>query len=211
MFSCSHHQEKSVDFNDFKTDSVKIFTLDSLQNPIIAATIKLKIPKTLDTFYKWQRTSDCFSCGWLQYRFANKKYPQFAESGFFWTVEPDSVCQLTIRHKPSASLDINSNRNILNKSDSNLVFSFIKSSFDCQDYKVSSMKLVNINEREFYIAAIETQCSYLTLKPALYVYAVTELRSLTLEFIAEYSGDNKNYNFEKEMLTAIHSVGIAEK
>lgn len=73
------------------------------------------------------------------------------------------------------------------------------------------MKLVNINEREFYIAIIETQCGYLTLKPSLYVYAVTELRNLTLEFIAEYSGDDKNYNFDKEMLAAIHSIGITEK
>src|SRR5262245_10299736 len=101
IISCKSPDPKELDYSGY-TNRKTLLTgynnkyewSDSL------AYISLKIPERLDTFYKWKHASDCASCGWMKYRFADKNYPQFAESGWIWTVVPDSVYQFNIWHKP---------------------------------------------------------------------------------------------------------------
>ncbi|HET6768402.1 MAG TPA: hypothetical protein VFH08_13420 [Chitinophagaceae bacterium] len=64
------------------------------------ALISLKTHERLDTFYNWEHKSDCSSCGWMKYRFADKSYSQFAERGWLWTFVPDPTYQFNIWHKP---------------------------------------------------------------------------------------------------------------
>ena len=62
--------------------------------------VSLKIPSRLDTSYNWCDFSCNTSSSWMKYRFADKTYPQFAESGWFWNFVPNSTYQLSICYKP---------------------------------------------------------------------------------------------------------------
>jgi hypothetical protein len=62
--------------------------------------LTLELPSRLDTFLTWTHKSDCATCGYEKYRFQQKIYPIFLESGFYWIGDPkDSVDEITIFHQ----------------------------------------------------------------------------------------------------------------
>ena len=172
--------------------------------------VSLKIPLRLDTFYKWHRTSDCLPCGWMQYRFADKKYPQFAEGGFYWTVVPDSVYQLTIRHKPIKEIPDTITLKPLSEKNKNDYWYHQTNSVSYSDsigYLFKEFKL--INQRPFIISAFTTTDGYLTESQTLFIIAATTLKNRELFFIGECSAKDTT-GFVDSMYKSFLSIRIKE-
>jgi len=212
FISCKSGDKKSkIDYMGFVNKEIKVIGYNkNVDLKDTLGLLSLKIPLRLDTFYKWHRTSDCLSCGWMQYRFADKKYPQFAEGGFYWTVVPDSVYQLTIRHKPIKEIPDSITLNLLsekNKNDSWYHQTNTVSYSDSVDYLFKEFKL--INQRPFIISAFTTNDSYLTKSQTLFVIAATTLKDRELFFIGE-CGAKDTTGFIGNMYKSFLSIKIKE-
>ena len=174
------------------------------------AFVSLKIPARLDTFYRWHRTSDCLGCGRMQYRFADKNYPQFAEKGPYWTVIPDSVFQLTISHTPIRETpDSVVLKPLIEENKSDPYYHRISSvSFiDSVNYLFKEFRI--INERPFIISAFVTDRGYLTKSQTLFVVAATSLKTRDLFFIGE-CGAKDTTSFIVNMYKSFLSIRIKE-
>jgi hypothetical protein len=172
--------------------------------------LTINIPARLDTFYQWHRTSDCLSCGKFQYRFADRKYKQFAEGGFFWTYVPDSVYQLTISHVPTRDVPDSIHSKPL----------LAKDTFICEYLahqltplnKITYLKkeFKEINGRGFVISGFITPYGEITNSNTLYLTATTRLRKRNLNFIAE-CGAKDTTGFFDNMYKSLLSIKIEEK
>jgi hypothetical protein len=121
----------------------------------------------------------------MKYRFADKSYTQFAESGWLWTFVPDSTYQFNIWHKPIKEAPDSIILKPLSEKDTSdwyyhphIVGSATPSIFVLKEFKL-------INERPFVISAFISSYGYLTHSRTLFVIAETNLKSRELYFIGE--------------------------
>jgi len=172
-------------------------------------SVSLKIPTRLDTFYRWCDYSCNSSSSWMKYRFADKTYPQFAESGWFWTVVPDSTYQLSICHKPVRMTPDSIFLNPLSEKDKNDRFYHggALTPDDSAKYIFKDSKY--INEKPFIISAYISPYSYLTRSPALFVVAATNLKDRELFFIGE-CGAKDTTGFIESIYKSFLSIRIKE-
>lgn len=183
-----------IDTNDQQTDSLCV--------------LSIKVPARLDTFYQWHNFSCCTFCGWLMYRFADKSYLQFAEDG--WTVAPDSVYQLSIRHRPRREAPDTITWKPLRQKDTARwnndapVASYSKpKSFLLKEFKL-------INGRPFIISAYVSPYGTLTNSQTLFIIAETNLKSRELSFIGK-CGAKDTTGFIANMYKSFLSIRIEEK
>jgi len=171
--------------------------------------VSLKIPSRLDTFYNWCHVSCNTSSSWLKYRFADKTYPQFAESGWFWTVVPDSTYQLSICHKPVRMTPDSIFLKPLSEKDKNDRFYLggALTSNDSAEFIFKDFRY--INEKAFIISAYLSSYSYLTQSPALFVVASTNLKDRELFFVGECSAKD-TIGFVESMYKSFLSIRIKE-
>jgi hypothetical protein len=169
----------------------------------------MKVPERLDTFYSWNHYSCCSSCGWLKYRFADKKYPQFAESGWYWTIVPDSVYQLNIWHRPIKEAPDSITLKPLSKKDTAYCYYHpqMVGYSKPPDFLLKEFKL--INERPFVISAFVNPYGYLTDSRTLFVIAETNLKSREIYFIGE-CGAKDTTGFIDNMYKSFLSIRIKE-
>lgn len=211
FYLCScNNTDPQINYNGYLKKAIFLTGIDSNFNQTdTLASITINIPARLDTFYKWRNTSDCTPCGWVQYRFSDKTYPQFAESGFFWTKEPDSVYQLTIRHKPQRWYHDEKGFRQLEIRDSGALYSLINSVSYCEEHTVLRKEFLLIKKRGFYVAVIYTPCGYLTNKSSLSVAAITNLKSRWLEINGQYSGTDTT-GFIESIYKSLMSIELNE-
>ena len=201
--------EDYADFIERTFDIVAFVNRDGLTDTL--ATIKIKTPNNLDTFYKWTNNSDCFTCDRLQYRFADKNYVQFAESGFFWTFVPDSVYQLTFIHSPLIEIPDSLPLYSLPVSDTSKESGFMaQQAIWCKDWKTIRKDHKVLNKRSFIITAFTSECSTITKKHSLFVGATTYLKKMQLYILAETNSTDTT-GFIDLMSKSLHSIEITEK
>jgi len=171
--------------------------------------VSLRIPARLDTFYSWHHSSCNSSSSWMKYRFADKTYPQFAESGFYWTVVPDSTYQLSICHKPVRMTPDSTFLTPLSEKDKNDRFYHDGGLTLNDSAKYIFKDFKYINEKAFIISAYISPYSYLTLSPALFVVAATNLKDRELFFVGECSAKDTT-GFVESMYKSFLSIRIKE-
>lgn len=205
LVSCTNSNEpKQIDYSDFVDKEFQLFNalLDNFGSTL------LKVQNRLDTFYKWKHITCCDNCGWMKYRFANKKYPQFAENGYMWASDLDSVYQLSIWHRPTREVPDPIALKPLRKKDTTLwyhppIVSFSKpTNFLLKEYRI-------INEKPFIISAFVCPYGYLTNSQTLFVIAETNLKSRELYFIGE-CGAKDTTGFIDNMYKSFLSIRIKE-
>src|SRR5262245_20098512 len=89
LFSCFYYietEKNNIDYNGFSYKSIVLtgYSRKEVKQNDTLAILTLKVPARLDTFYQWTHFSDCVPCGTVKYRFADSKYPQFKELGWYW-------------------------------------------------------------------------------------------------------------------------------
>ena len=211
IISCKQaDKKKQIDYSGFTDREISLAGYDERPewNDSLAY-VSLKIPVRLDTFYKWQHYSCNTSSGWMKYRFADKCYPQFAESGWYWTVVPDSVYQINIWHKPIKIAPDSITLRPLSEKDTVGCFyhPHIVSSPKSVNFLLKEFKL--INERPFIISAFVNPYGYLTHSQTLFVVAETNLKSRELYFIGE-CGTKDTTGFIDNMYKSFLSIRIKE-
>lgn len=171
--------------------------------------LSILIPNRLDTFYQWWNTSDCIPCGWIQYRFADRNYEPLAESGFFTNREPDSLYQLTIRHKPKRWIEAGKTLRKIDERDSSLLLDALSVSL-FKEPKLIKKEKININGYSFYTYFLLSSQNFVTNKPSICVIGITSLKDRYLQIIAEHSGYDST-GFYDMMYSTILSIRIKEK
>ncbi|MBY0476743.1 MAG: hypothetical protein K2Q24_03790 [Chitinophagaceae bacterium] len=194
------YQEKIIVLRGLDSNTIQKDTLGLLT---------IKIPNKLDTFYQWWNTSDCIPCGWMQYRFADSKYKAIAESGFFSDKEPDSLYQLTIRHKPKRWIEMGKILRPIDESDSAIINDALDRSSLREPELLKKEKII-INDYPFYTYYLKSSENSITNTPSIYVIGVTSLKDRYLQIIAEHSG-NDTTGFYETMYKCLLSVRIKEK
>jgi hypothetical protein len=202
---------KEIGYNGFVEKEISLVGFDKQVNLTDSlASVSFMIPARLDTFYKWHNTSDCLPCGWLQYRFADKSFPQIAENGWFPTLT-DSAYQLDIWHKPiKEAPDSIILKPLLEKDTSNcfyhphIVWISKSDSFLFKEFKL-------INKRPFIISAFISPRGigkFANSQP-VFVVAETNLKSRELYFIGECRAKDTT-GFIDNMYKSFLSIRIKE-
>lgn len=213
IVSCLGKQkEVQVDYSGFSEKNLPLIGFnkkDRIQNDTLCY-VSIKIPARLDTFYKWEDHSDYTDAKFLKYRFADTQYSQYAESGFFYGVIPDSLYQLTVWHKRYKQVPDSINLKPLRpdqKEDKwlhqvpNLTYG------DSIRYIVKDY--MGINTRPFIVSAFISKYGHLTNKETLFVTATTHLKDRLLFFIGE-CGAKDTTGFITNMFKSIYSIRITE-
>ena len=212
LTSCrSSDKSTEVDYTGFVEKNIQLVGRDSnydLKDSL--GSILIKIPQRLDTFYYWHDPSDCPSCGWMKYRFADKTYPQSAESGWF-PILVDSVYQLNIWHKPIKEAPDSVTLKPLSEKDTSncyyhpqIVWISKSDSFLVKEFKL-------INKRPFIISAFtcpKGKGKFANSQP-LFVVAETNLKSRELYFIGECRAKDTT-GFIDSMYKSFLSIRIKE-
>jgi hypothetical protein len=214
LIACSdeHKKNPAIDYTGFKEQHLTLLSLhDPATNPDTMGWITLQLPARLDTFYSWQHYSDCENCGQMKYRFADNHYDQYAESGLFWTVFPDSVYQFNTWHKPYSEIPDSLTYPSLKPGDSSIYFNRLPELVtDLADADFQQRSVEEINGRLFFITVFTTARGYLTQRPSSYLVAMTRLQNRSIHFIAE-CGARDCRDFSNLMYKAIRSIQIIEK
>ena len=212
---CSNPKKKdsAIDYSGFQEKKIVVAGLnEDYKQKDTLATLTINIPQRLDTFYQWQDFSDCKNCGYSKYRFSDRHYPQFSESGFFYSIQPDSTYQFNIWHKPFRDAPDTIDLKPLSEKilDTYAYYQTIAVSYDTNkiNYRIKEFKV--INGRLFIISAFYSNAGYLTWKPALFVIATTTLKSRELRFIAECSAKD-TAGFIESMYKSILSIKVNER
>ncbi|HET6993678.1 MAG TPA: hypothetical protein VFI06_01790 [Chitinophagaceae bacterium] len=214
IVSCQSNEKiNATDYAGFSEKVIALVGIDTnYDQKDTIGVLRIMIPNRLDTFYQWQDRSDCANCGYSKYRFSDKHYPQYAESGFFYTIQPDSTYQFNIWHKPFRETPDSTNlKPITNELMERYSYHNAElTSFDTGsvNYKIKEFRIVN--DRSFLITAFSSKNSYLTWKPAFLVVATTFLKSRELKFVAECSAKD-TAGFIKNMYKSMLSIQIQEK
>lgn len=211
LSSCRSSEKSSeIEYTDFVEKNVFLIGRDStydLKDSL--GSIHIRIPQRLDTFYYWHDPSDCSPCGWMKYRFSDKTYPQFAESGWMWNVVPDSTYQLNIWHKPIRVPPDTIVMKSLSEKDTSFCYYHPRlvshpgtANFLFKEFRI-------INEKSFVLSAFVVRNGYLTNSQTLFVIAETTLKSRELYFIGE-CGAKDTTGFIKNMYKSFHLIRITE-
>lgn len=190
---CCQQEKQAEDYTGYYDTQFAVALLNrQAQWKDTIASISLKLPSSLDSFYRWCKSSDS-SCERLQYRFANKNYAQFQESGFYYTARPDSVYQLTFFHDPVVKGDPNKVLSAVKASDSAHLASYLEHHATlCDDNKILRKEYSKINGRSFILIAFTSPCSMLTDKPTVFAGAITALDKVYLFALAESSASDSS-------------------
>jgi hypothetical protein len=213
FISCNSSVEtKEVDYTGYidqkiwlKAYNKKYDFKDSL------GVVSLKTSQRLDTSYSWEDYSDCRSCGWIKYRFGDKKYPQIAESGWF-PIIADSVYQLDIWHKPikeapdSKTLKPNSEKDT---SSCDYHSHIVWTSEPAASFLFKKFKI--INSRPFIISAFTypTGKGKFSNSFPLFIVAETNLESRELYFVGQCRAKDTT-GFIDNMYKSFLSIKIQE-
>jgi len=212
LISCNNlDKPNEVDYTGYIEKSFYLTGRDKVEelNDTLAL-LQIKMPERLDTFYRWNHYSCCSSCGWLKYRFADKKYPQLAESGWYWTIIPDSVYQLNIWHRPQWEVPDSITYRPLNLKDTNFYFSHPRNLFSfAGNFVFIKKEFRTINNRNFIIIAFLSPHGYLTNSETLYLGAITHLKDRDLYFAAE-CGTQDTTGFIDNLYKSFLSIRIKE-
>src|SRR6187402_723918 len=187
LISCNNlDKPNEVDYTGYIEKSFYLTGRDKVQelNDTLAL-LQIKMPERLDTFYRWNDYSCCSSCGWLKYRFADKKYPQFAESGWYWPVVTDSVYQLNIWHKPIKIAPDSITLKPLLEKDTSICYYHPQIVGYSKSANLLFKEFKILNQRPFVISAFINPYGYLTNSQTLFIIAETRLKSRDLYFIGE--------------------------
>jgi hypothetical protein len=211
--SCKNEMETVVpiDYSGFSEKEVVLVGVTrQSDDPDTIGKVFIKIPHRLDTFYRWINRSDCRFCNTFQYRFADSRYKQFAESGWFWTYIPDSTYQFTITHTPfwDGPDSISLKQLTIQDSLSYERLAYQLAVSDKPRYIKKEFK--EINGRAFLIVAFTSSFGFLTNDTTLYLTAKTQLKKRELTFIAE-CGAKDTAGFLDNMFKVIMSIKIEEK
>jgi hypothetical protein len=214
LISCKNSDQKEavIDYTGFEEKMITLAGLiDSTDKDDTLGSISIKLPARLDTMYQWHHYSDCKTCGEIKYRVADNSYDQYAESGFYWTVVPDSVYQFNIWHKPYPEVPDSIEFAEIAQADSSIYFNrlpeLVSTLGDVDFFKREFKK---IGDRNFMITGFVAHTGYLTRKKSIYLVALTNLRSRPLYLIAECSATDTT-GFINNMYKSILSVQITEK
>jgi len=170
--------------------------------------VSISIPNRLDTFYKWYHTKKC-RCGYIKYRFTDKRYPLSGESEAYYTIGADSVFQLTIWHKPLAEITNSIGLKDPSIDDSYLLYGIPDFVLD-KPTETLRKEYKNVNGKYYHIAHFKQEFGYISQKATQYIVAITNLRDRQIWFVAECSGKD-TAGFTSVMYKAIESIRISEK
>jgi hypothetical protein len=214
LTSCIRNQnETKVDYNGFLEKQFLLigskkqsYTLNDT-----LCRISIKIPARLDTFYTWEDHSDYTDAMYLKYRFSDRQYDQYAESGFFYSFKPKSLYQLTLWHKRYKQVPDSIKLKPFTENQKNDKWFHqvpILSYDDIVQYLSTEYK--EIDKRPFILSAFISKHSYLTNKEALFVTAATNLTDRYIFFIAECEIKDST-GFINNMYKSLLSIKIEEK
>ena len=211
VISCTSSDEpKQIDYGGYVNQKISLSGYDDkFEWSDSFTSVSLKVPERLDTFYKWEHYSCNQASGWMKYRFADKNYKHFAESGWYWTIEPDSVYQFNIWHKPIKEIPDSVKLKPLREKDTAgwYYIPHIVHSSDPVNFFLKEFRL--INGRPFLISAFDTPYGYLTHSQTLFVIAETNLKSRELYFIGE-CGAKDTTSFIESMYKSFLTIRIKE-
>jgi hypothetical protein len=211
--SCqSKEKVNAIDYSDFSKKKIVLAGIDkNYEQKDTLGILTIKVPNRLDTFYQWHNTSDCLPCGRMQYRFSDKHYQQFAESGMYWTFKPDSIYQFTITHNPIKEAPDSIRIKPFVIFDTNRFVGYlINDATWCEKTFFFQKKFKEINGRTFVISNFISSCSKITDTTSLFFTAQTTLRNRYLNVIAECSVRDST-GFIDNMYKSILSIRIEEK
>lgn len=209
LFISCKEERIAEDFTGYKEASFSVAALDAAQSwSDTMATIMLKIPAHLDTFYRWHDQSDCASCGRLKYRFADKRYSLLAESGFYYELVPDSILQLTFIHDPMKVGPEEKKLPPFTASDStHLINYLIHQSTFCDSNQVFRKEFFKIDGRPFLLVAFQSSCSIVTKGATVSAAVITPLDKMMLFGLAE-TNRRDTLGFVDEMFRSFRSINI---
>lgn len=214
QFSCHNGNgiSERIDYTGFKEKEIIIVGINKdIELKDTLAVMNIRIPLRLDTFYQWHNTSDCLSCGRIQYRFSDSRYQQFAESGFFWTYKPDSIYQLTVKHNPIKETPDSVQLRPIRISDTIWTSKTILNETTwCNDGNFFIKELKLINGRPFILTAFTSSCSRITDSTSLFYCATTILKNRELNFVAESCAKDTT-GFIENIYKAFLSIQIKER
>ena len=214
LFVSCHSNQKinAIDYSQFSEKRVVLRGVDkNYEQKDTLAILTIKVPNRLDTFYQWHNTSDCLPCGRMQYRFSDKHYQKFMETGMYWTYKPDSVYQFTITHNPIREAPDSIHINPMTISDTNKFgYNLIPECTWCEKATFLTKAFKEINGRTFIISIFISPCSKLTDTTALFFTAEMSLRNRRLNFIAECNIKD-SLGFIDSMYKSLLSIRIEEK
>src|SRR5689334_6807126 len=72
-------------------EALKDYSIGTIQLKNDLGTVKIKLPKQMDTTYQWLDSDDNACSDLYKYRFVKKGYSALAETGFLYIIQPDSV------------------------------------------------------------------------------------------------------------------------
>jgi hypothetical protein len=210
ILSCNDQPDTTTVTDTYVKHSITLTGLDSnFKQTDTLGTLFIQTPARLDTFYQWWNTSDCVPCGWIQYRLADSRYPNFAESGFFSLETPDSTYHITIRHRPKTWVDDGTTLRTIREKDSSLINDAIPNSLD-RGYQLLGKEFIHINNHPFHVFYLTCAEGAITYQPTIYLIGITSLKDRYLQIIAEHSG-NDTTGFYRMMYNSLMSVRIQEK
>lgn len=211
IISCtSSNRAKEIDYNGFNEKVIYLAEKDSNYTyKDSLATVFIKIPERLDTFYHWIDFSDYTGGQFVYYRFADSNYSVYKDvSGFRFSTDkfPDSLYQLSIRYKPFKEIPDSIMKRI--KIDTNEL-----------GYKMPHPKFFNgwikrevknINKRSFIILAYHDETLIRKNIPfKIVIKACTYFDNRMLEFIGECDA-NDTTGFIDNMYKSFLSIRIKE-
>ncbi len=214
LFSCKNDkkQDAPIDYTGFSEKKIVLSGLeDSTDHDDTLGRLFIKVPERLDTFYRWQHYSDCKTCGETKYRLADKRYDQYAENGFFWTVVPDSIYQLNIWHKPYSEMPDSLAFSPVPEADTSIYFNRLPSLVsNLGDVDFFKREFKMIDNRNYMITGFVAHTGYLTQRNTIYLIALTHLKSRPLYLIAECSAKDTT-GFIGNMYKSLLSIRVEEK
>jgi hypothetical protein len=109
--------------------------------------LSISLPNELDTSYSWQDYSDTRCSDKEKHRFSNKNYSKYKESGFFKSIEYDSIYQVTISQDMAPDCD-----DINKKVDNEFLDLLIELNMVADpSTKLDQKKIIEINNRNYVI------------------------------------------------------------
>lgn len=213
FISCQLGEKKfSVDYSEFIKHEITLAGIDkNYEQKDTLGILTINIPSRLDTFYQWHNTSDCLPCGWMQYRFSDKRYAQFKESGFYWKHISGPLYQFTITHNPIKQVSDSITFRKFSVSDTGRFGDYLINDVTlCEDNSFLKKDFMEINGRSYVVTSFISSCSSITSSQSLFVTAQTSLRNRYLNFIGECSIKD-TAGFIDNMYKALLSIKVEEK
>lgn len=205
-------REISIDYSGFIKHEITLAGIDkNYEQKDTLGLLTINIPSRLDTFYQWHNISDCLPCGRMQYRFSDKRYAQFKESGFYWHLISGPLYQFTVTHNPVREAPDSITIKKFSISDSSRYGDYLPNEVTlCEDNSFLKKDFMEIKDRSYVVVSFISPCSHITGSQSLFVMGTTALRNRYLNFFGECSIKD-TLGFTGNMYKALSSIKIEEK